>query len=215
MDPLLTIVMATSNQGKLAELRSLLADVPVALVSLRDVLDAVPVLTEDGDSFEANAASKAQQACQATGMVVLADDSGLEVDALEGRPGVRSARYAGENATDAQNNDALLRALQGVPTEHRTARFRCVLALTTPWEPGAVRSVEGVCEGSIGLVPRGTQGFGYDPLFLVEGYQGRTMAELAASEKNALSHRGRAARAMKRVIADLVREQLAEAERDV
>ena len=213
MEPLLTIVIASSNRGKLAELGSLLADMPVALVSLGDVLDPVPVLTEEGDSFEANAGSKAQQACRATGMVVLADDSGLEVDALEGRPGVRSARYAGENATDAQNNEALLRALGGVPPERRRARFRCVLALVTPWEPEAVRSVEGVCEGSIGLAPRGTHGFGYDPLFIVEGHQGRTMAELAASEKDALSHRGRAARAMKTVIAELIREQLADAQR--
>jgi XTP/dITP diphosphohydrolase len=215
MDPLLTIVIATTNQGKLAELGSLLGDVPVALVSLREVLDPAPVLNEDGDSFEANARSKAEQACRATGMVVLADDSGLEVDALEGRPGVRSARYAGEHATDAKNNDVLLRELGGVPPEQRTARFRCVLALATPWELGAVRSVEGVCEGSIGLEPRGTHGFGYDPLFLVDGCQGRTMAELGASEKNALSHRGRAARAMRTVIAELVRAQLAEAERAV
>ncbi|MBN1607332.1 MAG: RdgB/HAM1 family non-canonical purine NTP pyrophosphatase [Polyangiaceae bacterium] len=213
MEPLLTIVIATSNQGKLAELRSLLADMPVALVTLGDVLDPAPVLTEEGDSFQANAASKAQQACRATGMVTLAEDSGLEVDALEGRPGVRSARYAGENATDVQNNDALLRELGSFPPEQRGARFRCVLALATPWEPRTVRSVDGVCEGSIGLAPRGTRGFGYDPLFLVAGYQGRTMAELDAAEKNALSHRGRAARAMRTVIAELVRAQLAEAER--
>ncbi len=212
MDPLLTIVIATYNRGKLAELRALLADVPVALVSLRDIVDPAPVLTEDGDSFEANAASKAQQACRATGMVALADDSGLQVDALGGRPGVRSARYAGENATDAENNAALLCELGGVPPERRNARFRCVLVLATPWEPGVVRSVEGVCEGDIGLEPKGSRGFGYDPLFLVDGYAGRTMAELTDAEKNALSHRGRAAQAMKPLLAELVRAQLAEAE---
>lgn len=215
MDSLLTIVVATSNAGKLAELKSLLAGLPVALVSLRDVLDPPPVLVEDGDTFEANAISKAQQASRATGWVALADDSGLEVDALDGRPGVRSARYARESATDAENNAALLRELEGVVSERRDARFRCVLALATPWEPHSVRRVEGTCEGKIALAPTGTRGFGYDPLFLVDGYGGRTMAELGDTEKNALSHRGRAARAMRPVIEELLRAELAEVERVV
>jgi XTP/dITP diphosphohydrolase len=134
----LSIVIATTNVGKLAELRALLGDLPVQLLSVTDVLGENLAIVEDGVTFEANAAVKARAVCQATGLYALADDSGLEVDALGGRPGVRSARFAHERATDAENNAALLRELEDVPDASRAAKFRCVLALASPWTPGDV-----------------------------------------------------------------------------
>jgi XTP/dITP diphosphohydrolase len=204
---LTTIVVATSNRGKLAELRELLEGLPIEIRSLSEVLDPPPVLTENGDTFEANAVSKAQQACRATGQVTLADDSGLEVDALGGRPGVRSARFAHDHATDADNVRALLEALDGVPEGKRQARFRCVLALVTPWDPQRPRLASGCCEGRIALSPRGTGGFGYDPLFVAEGQGGQVMAELAPAEKNAISHRGRAVRALKPLVEEMLQDR--------
>jgi XTP/dITP diphosphohydrolase len=202
---LTTIVVATSNRGKLVELRELLGDLPVEIRGLSEVLDPPLALIEDGETFEANAVSKAQQACRATGQVTLADDSGLEVDALGGRPGVRSARFAHDCATDADNVRALLEALGAVPEGQRQARFRCVLAVVTPWDPQRPRLATGCCEGCIALSPRGTGGFGYDPLFVAEGQGGRVMAELAPAEKNAISHRGRAVRALRPLIENLLR----------
>ena len=205
MKPTVRIVLASGNVGKLNELRALLADLPVDLVSLAEVLKSSPALVEDEDTFEANATSKARQACQATGSVALADDSGLEVDVLGGRPGVRSARFASEHATDAENNAELLRQLDGFPDSQRRARFRCVLALVDPLQPHSVRIASGRCEGRIATAPRGDHGFGYDPLFLVDGHGGRTMAELTFSEKNAISHRSQATQALRPLVAELVR----------
>lgn len=215
MAELFTLVVATSNEGKLLELRALFGDLPVELVSLSSVLGERPAVVEDGATFEDNAAIKARAACRATGLHALADDSGLEVKALDGRPGVRSARFASERATDAENNAALLRELDEVPDDERAARFRCVLALASPWAKDQVETAEGSVEGLIARAPRGSGGFGYDPLFIVRELDGRAMAELAEAEKNAVSHRGRAAQAMRAVILRTVQAHLAETERAV
>ncbi|WP_437956964.1 RdgB/HAM1 family non-canonical purine NTP pyrophosphatase [Sorangium sp. So ce119] len=190
------LLAATSNRGKLAELRSLLADLPIEVLSLAEVLPGAPPVVEDGETFLENALLKVRAGALRSSMVTLAEDSGLEVDALDGRPGVRSARFAREGATDAENNEALLSALAGVPDDQRRARFRCVMVLLDPRSEEQPIVTEGRCEGWIGRQPRGAGGFGYDPLFVVEDY-GRTMAELGETEKNLVSHRGKAARAMR------------------
>jgi len=193
-----SIVVATSNKGKLAELRALLADLPIELVALADALPRRIDIVEDGITFAENARKKARIVAEATAMPTLADDSGLEVDALDGRPGVRSARFAGERATDAENNGKLLADLaalgDGVP---RTARFRCCIVFHDPTKPESPRLADGVCEGKIAASPRGNLGFGYDPIFVVaDSAAGLTMAELPEDEKNARSHRGRAVAAL-------------------
>lgn len=208
----LTLVLASSNEGKLAELRGLLADLPLELISHAEFLGQRRALPEEGDTLEANAIQKANAVCQLTRAMCLADDSGLEVDALGGRPGVRSARFAHERATDAENNAALLRALEEVEEGARAARFRCVLALVRPGED-RIEIVEGRCEGSIARTPRGSGGFGYDPLFIVADSGGRAMAELAETEKNAISHRARAVRALRPILVELINRKLDEAER--
>jgi len=213
MQALLTIVLATSNHGKLLELRALLADLPVQLLSAAQVLGEQPTIVEDGATFEENALIKARAIARATRLLALADDSGLEVDALSGRPGVRSARFAHERATDAENNAALLRELENVAESARGARFRCVLALVDPWHESDVHVAEGSCEGSIALAPRGNGGFGYDPLFIVDGQSGKAMAELSEAEKNQVSHRGRAVQALRAILLKLVDARLDEAER--
>jgi XTP/dITP diphosphohydrolase len=213
MQELLTIVLATSNHGKLVELRALLADLPVQLRSAAEVLGEQPSIVEDGATFEANALIKARAIARATRAIALADDSGLEVDALGGRPGVRSARFAHERATDAENNAALLRELSEIEEGARSARFRCVLALVDPWHEADVHIAEGSCEGSIARAPRGNGGFGYDPLFLVSGQDGKAMAELSEAEKNQVSHRGRAVQALRTILLKLVNTRLDEAER--
>jgi XTP/dITP diphosphohydrolase len=194
------LLLATRNRGKVAEFRALLGAVPgLELVGLDDV-PPLPEVLEDGDSFEANAVKKALSIARDAGLPVLADDSGLEVDALGGAPGVFSARFAGPGATDADNNRKLLDLLQDVPRARRTARFRCVLALAEPadFPPGAalVRLERGVCEGRILSAPAGSHGFGYDPVFLPDGHA-RSMAELSAREKNRISHRALAAARMR------------------
>jgi XTP/dITP diphosphohydrolase len=212
MRALLTVVLATRNAGKCAELRALLGDLPVALVTTQEVLPDDFKVQEDGETFESNAVIKAKAVCQASNLVAISDDSGLEVDALGGRPGVRSARFAHERATDAENNAALLRELEEIEESARSARFRCVLALASPWEQDVV-VVEGRCEGSIARTPRGSGGFGYDPLFLVQGHDGRVMAELGEAEKNQVSHRGRAVNALIPRLVELINRRLAETER--
>lgn len=186
-----TLALATQNRGKVEELRALLAGLDIDVVPMKDLVRADFHVIEDGDTFEENALKKARAVAQATMMLTLADDSGLEVDALNGAPGVRSARYASERATDAENNAALLSALEGVASA-TAARFRCVLALIDPFvRDGEPYLVEGVCEGKITTTPRGSGGFGYDPLFLVDGTD-KTMAELTEEEKNRISHRAKA-----------------------
>jgi XTP/dITP diphosphohydrolase len=212
MQAVLTVVLATQNRGKLTELMALFDGLPIELVSVVDLLNEPLSIQEDGATFEDNAKLKALAVSKAVGAVALADDSGLEVDALAGRPGVRSARFAHDRATDAENNAALLRELEDVAEGDRAARFRCVLALANPYD-GSVRVTDGRCEGRIARTPRGSGGFGYDPLFVVDGHEGRAMAELSEDEKNEVSHRGRAAAAMRPVLLEVARSMLADAER--
>lgn len=189
------VVFATRNRGKLRELVPLFEELGLGfeLVTI-DELAPTAELREDGDTFEANALQKARQAAAATGLPALADDSGLEVDALGGAPGVYSARYAGVGATDEANNAKLIEAMRGVPHEKRGVRYRCVAAFVDPSRDTEVwRS--GSCEGQLTEEPRGTGGFGYDPYFLVPP-RGLTMAEIPISEKNVLSHRAAAFRAL-------------------
>lgn len=194
------LLVATTNSGKLRELERLFSGLDVQLVSLRDVGD-VPEVVEDLDTFEGNARKKAREIAEATGLPTLADDSGLEVDVLDGAPGVRSARYSGESATDRSNNDELLEALRDVPGGRRTARFRCVLALCDPGGPLEGEHVEhGACEGRIARAPRGEEGFGYDPLFVLEGTD-QTLAEVGPERKSRVSHRARAAERMRAFLA--------------
>lgn len=189
------VLLATSNAGKVAEFEGALPG--VTLVSLRD-LPGVTLPPETGASFEENARIKARAAAVASGLPALADDSGLCVDALDGAPGLHSARYAGEEADPAANRKRLLTALRHVPADRRTARFVCVLCLAMP--DGREDVVRGECEGHVIDVERGTGGFGYDALFVPEG-ESRTFAEMSTEEKDPVSHRGRAIR--------LAREKLA------
>lgn len=181
------IVFASSNAGKLKELEALLGE-GWFVKSAKDFPD-IPEVIEDADTFEGNAAKKARTFAKATGLWALADDSGLVVDALDGRPGVWSARYA---PTEPERIDKLLKELSAVPAERRTARFICVLCLASP--DGSAQFTNGACEGTIGTAPNGTHGFGYDPIFVLPS--GKTMSELSRDEKSALSHRGHAFRAM-------------------
>jgi XTP/dITP diphosphohydrolase len=213
MNELLTIVLASSNAGKLLELRAMLADLPIQFLPVAQVLGEQPNIVEDGATFEENALIKARAVARASGSFALADDSGLEVDALAGRPGVRSARFAHEHATDAENNAALMHELEHVEDVAPSARFRCVLALVSPFDESDVYLADGSCEGSICRVPRGNGGFGYDPLFVVAGHAGKTMAQLAESEKNRVSHRARAVQALRSSLLKLVNQKLDEAER--
>ena len=184
------ILIATKNRGKVAEIGDLVKDLPVTFLSLDDVPNA-PEVKEDGATFEENALKKARVMAMATSTVTLADDSGLCVDALDGRPGVFSARYAGEHATDAEKCARILEEMRDVPAELRSAQFICVIALVAP--DGEEKLFRGVCEGRITFEPSGDQGFGYDPIFFDEE-SGRTFAEMDREEKNRISHRGRALR---------------------
>jgi XTP/dITP diphosphohydrolase len=185
------VVLASGNRGKLRELESLLAPLGHELIP-QDELE-VESPPETGETFVANALIKAQHAAQATGLAALADDSGIEVDALDGQPGVRSARFAGDDATDEQNLAKLLRDMRGVPEERRTARFQCVIVLTR--NPGEPLIARGTWEGRIAERPRGHHGFGYDPVFVPAGLK-ITSAELDPAEKNVRSHRAQALRAL-------------------
>ncbi len=194
------LVVATRNAGKMKEIRAILADLPVEAVSLEDYPE-LPAADEDGETFKENAVKKARHVARATGCLTLADDSGLEVEALGGAPGVQSARFAGPEATDEANNAKLLRLMEEVPEVKRGARFRCVVAIATP--EGRVEVAEGVCEGRLTRAERGAEGFGYDPLFLVPAY-GLTFGELPEGIKNAISHRGRALAAARGVLEALL-----------
>ena len=187
------ILIATTNPGKAKEVGELLADLPYDIGTLADYPNA-PEVEETGRTFLENAIIKATAYANFTGELTLADDSGLEVDALNGAPGVHSSRFA---PTDAERISKLLKMIEDVPDEKRTARFRCAVALVNP--SGEIRVREGRVEGTILREPRGSGGFGYDPIFYV-AETGKTMAELESAEKNAISHRGRALAAIKEVI---------------
>jgi XTP/dITP diphosphohydrolase len=182
------LVVATQNQGKLKEIRRVLADSGIEVIGL-DAFDDLNVAEEDGTTFHDNARKKAVAIAEQTGQLCLADDSGLEVAALGGKPGVYSARFAGKGASDQQNNELLLKELAGVPEAQRQGAFCCVMALCTP--EGECQYFEGRIEGRILTESIGDKGFGYDPLFYVESH-GCTMAQLPLDEKNRISHRGQA-----------------------
>ncbi len=190
----LTLLLATRNGHKVRELRYLLRDSPVRLISLEHFPGIRPV-KEDGATFEANAVKKAVAASRRTILPVLAEDSGIEVRALGGQPGVRSARFAGPDQDGAANNAKLLGILGNVPGRRRQARYACVMALAAGGR--VARIFRGTCAGSIALRPAGRGGFGYDPIFVPRGYR-KTMAQLSSGEKNRVSHRGQAARRLAR-----------------
>ncbi|MFQ5328582.1 MAG: XTP/dITP diphosphatase [Thermodesulfobacteriota bacterium] len=182
------IVVATKNRHKVWEIYLVLKELKVDLVSL-ETLPNISLPVEDQHSFKGNALKKARAVAKQTGMAVLADDSGLEVDALSGRPGIYSARYAGENASDEENNQLLLKELKGVPNKKRRAHYTCVIALIMP--SGEEKTFRGRCDGIITTEKRGDGGFGYDPLFYLPRFK-KNMAELSVERKNRVSHRGRA-----------------------
>jgi len=190
------LLLATNNQAKVREYKSLLLNLPYELVTLAEQGISV-VVNEVGESLEENARLKATVSAEKSQLLTLADDSGLEVDALGGEPGRLSARYAGENASDRERVSYLLARLNGVPWEKRTARFRCVIALAIP--DGKVEFCSGECQGFITLAPRGKHGFGYDPVFYLPELD-KTMAELPPALKNQVSHRGQAARQVYQVL---------------
>jgi len=183
------LLLATNNQGKVREYKSLLKDIPLELVSMAEQ-DITTVVDEVGDTMEENAGLKARSLAAESRLLTLADDSGLEVDALGGEPGILSARYAGENASDSDRVKYLLSRMENIPWEKRSARFRCIIALAEP--EGEVEYFSGECRGIIAFEPCGGQGFGYDPVFFLPEL-GKTMAELSPEIKNSISHRARAA----------------------
>lgn len=191
------IVFATSNEGKMREIREIMKDLGCEVVSLKEAGVQVDIV-EDGDTFEANAVIKAKTIWEQTGGIVLADDSGLEIDALNGEPGVYSARYMGEYTSYEIKNWNLIHRLNGVPEEKRTARFVAAIAAVLP--DGRVVTTRGTMEGVIAHEPAGAGGFGYDPILMLTEY-GKTSAELTMEQKNAISHRGKGLRAMKEVLA--------------
>lgn len=190
------LLLATRNQHKKRELEELLAPFNIEVKSLLDIPD-FPEIDEDGSSFEENAIKKARLTARHSGLTCLADDSGLEVEALGGQPGIYSARFAGEQGDDEANNQKLLSMMADLPAAERKARFVCVVAISDP--DGEVQTVRGECTGSIAFKAEGTEGFGYDPLFIPSGYT-RTFAQLKAEEKNHISHRARALKKAQRLI---------------
>lgn len=198
---MMDIVVATKNRNKIREIKDLLKDLPVNVLSLDDGDWQIPQIVEDGKTFRENAVKKAKIVAEITGKITLADDSGLEVDALGGQPGIYSARFAGENATDRENNLKLLNLMKDVPSDRRGAQFRCVIAIASP--DGRVDVVEGVCRGDIGFSEKGGGGFGYDPIFIPAGYN-KTFAELGMTTKNKISHRGKALEKAKLVLERII-----------
>lgn len=190
------ILVATQNPGKVREIRKALKGLGLRIRSLHDFRD-IPGMKEDGKSFTENALKKARFYSKIYGKLTISDDSGLEVDVLKGSPGVYSARFAGENASDRKNNQKLLHQMDGIPLSKRGARFKCSIAVVSP--EGKETVVEGECRGRIGFKEVGKKGFGYDPLFILPGL-GKTMAQLTLEEKNRISHRGKALRRLRKKI---------------
>jgi XTP/dITP diphosphohydrolase len=202
------LLIATNNPGKVREYHDLLESLDLAVEVTYPSREGLFLdVEETGDTFAQNARIKALAYAQVSGMVTLADDSGLEVDALGGAPGVRSARYAGPGASDVDRYRKLLSELDGVPENQRSARFRCAIAIASV--RGQVLEAEGTCEGRIGSSPRGEHGFGYDPVFVVTGEGGQTMAELDPAAKNRISHRARAMMAAGPLLARLLGDEAA------
>jgi XTP/dITP diphosphohydrolase len=197
---MIKLLVATNNPGKVREYQALLKGLPLTLTyPAQEGIDIE--VEETGSTFAQNARLKATAYARTSGLLTLADDSGLEVDALGGEPGTRSARYAGQGASDEDRYRLLLSKLEGVPWQQRTARFRCVIAVARP--QGEVHTAQGTCEGVIAFEPRGEHGFGYDPVFYVPEH-GQTMAELEPEVKNRISHRARAAEGARRILQELL-----------
>ena len=190
------VVIATRNPGKFREIKAILSCLPLKFLSLEDFPD-LPEVVEDGETFAENAGKKARTIADLTGRPTIADDSGLAVDALQGRPGVFSSRYAGEKATDQERYQKLLKEMASIPEGKRQARFVCAMAVALPG--GRMEVVEGECRGRITFAPRGKSGFGYDPIFFVPDL-GKTMAEFDPKEKNRISHRARALEKLKSLL---------------
>uniref|UniRef100_A0A7C4EJP6 dITP/XTP pyrophosphatase n=1 Tax=Thermodesulfovibrio aggregans TaxID=86166 RepID=A0A7C4EJP6_9BACT len=198
------IVLATRNRKKLEELQRILSDLEITLLSIQDFED-IEEVKENAVSFEENALKKARYVAQKTGLPAIADDSGLEVDALQGRPGVKSARYAGDYATDEENVKKLLMELKNVPADRRTARFICYIALVFP--DGKEYILSGFVNGRITEEPKGSYGFGYDPVFQPEGFE-KTFAEMLPDEKDSISHRKKALEQLKKLLSELYKQNL-------
>lgn len=196
------VVLATRNMGKVKEIKQILRGLDLDILTLNDFPE-VPSIIEDGKTFKENAVKKARFVAEHLNMPSIADDSGLEVNAFNRRPGILSARYAGENATDEDNNRKLLKELNDIPPEKREACYRCVVALVFP--SGEEETAEGSCNGFIALEPKGAGGFGYDPLFYIPEY-GMTMAELPPEIKNRISHRGKAFAKLKEKLTDILQQ---------
>ncbi len=196
------LVLATNNEDKIREMKNLLDDLQVTILTKRDFLE-FPDVEETGSTLEENALLKAKAISQFCDLPALADDTGLEVDALSGAPGVYSSRFAGENATYADNVNKLIESLKGVPKEKRTARFRCVITIC--WTDGRIDTVDGIVEGFIAKEATGSAGFGYDPIFFYPP-SGKRFSEMAVDEKNAISHRGKALQAARTLIIDRLNE---------
>jgi XTP/dITP diphosphohydrolase len=193
------VIIATNNMGKLREIKEICTGLPFVLTALKDHWNPVPSIPENGGTLYENAAAKASWVYERKRIWSLADDSGLEVDFLHGLPGVRSARFAGDHATDAMNVAKLLSAIAECPKEKRRARFRCVMVFKVSATEELV--AEGACEGVIGYEPKGSDGFGYDPIFTPDGFD-KTFAQLDFSTKNSISHRGKALAAFRRILHD-------------
>jgi XTP/dITP diphosphohydrolase len=192
----LEVIVATKNRGKVREIRRALKGLGLKIYSLNDFSD-IPEIEEDGKSFTENALKKARFHSKYFKKLAIADDSGLEVDRLKGLPGIYSARYSGEGASDRENSQKLLREMEGIPISKRGARFKCVIAMVS--HDGKEVVAEGSCRGRIGFREVGKKGFGYDPIFILPQY-GKTMAQLTLEEKNKVSHRGKALRKLKKII---------------
>ena len=199
---MLEIVVATRNKDKAKEIKKILKDLKVKILTL-DSFKRLPQVVEDGKTFKENASKKAQVISRLSKRLAIADDSGLEVKALNGRPGVKSSRFAGDKASYSKNNAKLLRMLKGLPLSKRKAKFICVISIARNGK--VLRTVEGTCSGRIGFALRGKSGFGYDPLFIAPKY-GRTFAELGPKIKNRISHRYRALKKAERVLKKLVKD---------
>lgn len=186
------IIVATGNKGKYLEIKEILTDMPFNVLSMEDINLDINIV-ENGSTFEENSLIKAREVCKLTGEIVMADDSGLEIEYLNGQPGIHSSRFIGENATDEERNRKLLAILENVPFEKRKARFVCVIAVVYP--EGNYFTVKGTCDGYIGFEPEGKNGFGYDPIFYIPEYD-MTTAQMEPKEKHKISHRGKALKLM-------------------
>jgi XTP/dITP diphosphohydrolase len=212
MPDMMSIVVVSSNRAKIADVRALLGFLPIEVLTAAEALgETLPNVVEDGESFEDNARKKAKAIAEVAMMLTVADDAGLEVQVLGGRPGVRSLRFAGEGATDAENNAELLRRMEEIPDGQRQARMVAVIALVDPWDKTAEVVVEGVCDGKIARSASGTGGFGYDALFVPDG-DDRTLAELSEEERSEVSHRAKAMRALQPKLATMLKKRLKDAD---